>query len=106
MSDEPHVLVKADRRRGDIRLPLTVVGTMLVQTIALVWVAATYKSDLDTSLRDHERRIIQVEQAQAAQTALTERVVRVETKVEGAVDLLNRIWRRVDNERPVARGRP
>ncbi len=83
----------------DRRIPLAVIAALLLQAATVVWWAATKDSDD----RFQQQRIAAVEQAAAqmrdGQTAMIERLARIEERVNAEVFTLDRIEKKLGASR-------
>lgn len=86
-----------DRRQSDRegwhldkRVPISLIVAIVLQTISIVWWAAKSESKLD----DHERRLTADEtasrQSNSKYNEMSERLARIEEKINGMIDELRR----------------
>lgn len=75
----------------DKRVPVVLISTIVVQTIGIVWWAAT----LDHQVEQHERRLVQLESADARLDTearrLSELLVRVDERLAAQNQILQRL---------------
>lgn len=76
----------------DRKVTIAMILAILVQTAGIVWSAARLSSDVD----EGKRRIADLETSVSKAQILNERVVRVETLVEGVKSTVDRIERRME----------
>jgi len=84
----------------DKRVPVALIVTMLVQTAGVVWWAATLQAAQAQALVDGRRIESRVERMETQRDDLTTRVIRIEEKLVGQTDSLERILRAVERENP------
>lgn len=86
-----------DRRKSehwhlDKRVPISIIVAIIAQTAGIIYGAALLRSDVDES----KRRITALEHKDEKNGALGERVVRVETLMEGVKGAVERIEQKID----------
>jgi hypothetical protein len=75
----------------DKHIPLALVGAIMLQTAAGVWWAATTSSRVDGLERDRATAVVAVDTAARNSSAISERMVKLETKFDGMADSLTEI---------------
>lgn len=84
----------------DKRVPVALIVTMLVQTAGIVWWAATLQAAQAQALVDNQRIESRVERMETLRDDLSVRVIRIEEKLVGQTDTLQRILRSVERPDP------
>lgn len=84
----------------DKRVPVALIVTMLAQTAGIVWWAATLQAAQAQSLVDSRRIEERVVRIEMLRDDLSVRVIRIEEKLIGQTDTLQRILRSVERETP------
>jgi hypothetical protein len=88
----------------DKRVPIALIATIAAQTIGMVWWVASQTSTWSAAQRDHERRILLLEQANAATLAearrLAEALARLDERVIAQTAILRRIEDKLQQQQP------
>lgn len=83
----------------DKRVPVALIVTMVVQTAGIVWWAATISATQAQSAIEAKRIEIRVDRIEADRDDMKTRVIRIEEKLVGQGETLNRILRAVETGR-------
>lgn len=79
------------RWKLDKHIPVALIFAILIQSGMGLWWAATTSARVDALERDRSAAVLAVDVASRASAALSERLVKLETKFDGAIDILNEI---------------
>lgn len=80
----------------DRRVPLALIMTILLQTGAAVWFAASLQARVDVLERDIEREHIMNASQETAIRSIENGAARLDAKLDGIVALLERMDRRLE----------
>ncbi|GAA2872022.1 uncharacterized protein YlxW (UPF0749 family) [Aminobacter niigataensis] len=80
----------------DKRVPVALIVTIALQTAAGIWWAASVQAAQEQALVDAKRLETRVDRIEAARDDLNTRVIRIEEKLVGQTDMLQRILRSVE----------
>lgn len=79
----------------DKRIPLALIVTLLIQTGGIAWWASAISSAQAEATKERVKIETRVGQVEASRDDLKERVIRIESKIEGQNETLQRILQSV-----------
>lgn len=94
MTEDP----ASGRWRVDRRIPAALIATILAQTGAAIWWAASTTAAMSAMAADQRRLELRQDGYESRRDDLSTRVIRIEEKLSGQAETLQRILRSVERD--------